>query len=91
MNMTSMKSKLKGMKMPSKPMAEKEAAEDLDLESLEAAAPEAEMVEGEGEMGMEMESALMDISDEELLAEVKARGLSLDAAPEMEESETAAY
>lgn len=90
--MKMLKDKLKGMKMPAKPMGEEEAGQDLELELAGEDEPmEAEM--GEGEEGMEMEEGgpadmLADISDEDLLKEFKARGLSLDAEmPEGEEEE----
>lgn len=83
--------KLKGMKMPSKGMAEKEASDDLDLESLgagEEGSPEEEAAESPEEEKKEMASGegdmLDSLSDEELLHEIMKRGL----APEVEKMDS---
>jgi len=79
-----MKKELMKLAMPSKKAPEMEAGMDLEGLSLD---DESDMEEGmaEEDMAMDMEdsgdgkaSPLADIADEELLAEVKARGLSLE-------------
>lgn len=81
---------LKKLKMPQKPIGEKEAEMDLDMElgEMEGAekmpedmmAPEGEEDEM-GEMAPE-EELFKDIDDDMLIAEMKKRGLSLDGAKE---------
>ncbi len=85
--------KLKGMKMPSKSMPEKEASDDLDLESLGEEAEGAEMASAAApEMGAEMamDGELAELSDEDLLQEVMKRGLASElekmSSPAAEES-----
>lgn len=74
---------LKGKKMPMKPMKESAADEELELDmpmsdeemgSEEADADMLPMDEGSDEQASE----LADISDDDLIAEFKLRGLSLD-------------
>ena len=77
--------KLKAMQMPSS-MAEKEVNQDLEMEMMD------EMPEDEMEMAEEMpedeqmDSPLADFSDDELMQELQARGLSVEE-PEMEEED----
>ncbi len=91
--------KLKGMKMPA-PAAEKEAADDLDLESLGEAEAEGESPEMEASEGMEEEMAegemgeMDGIPDEDLVAEIVKRGLQSEVAAvgsSEESSESAPY
>jgi hypothetical protein len=81
------KKSIKSMvKMPEKRMGEKEAELDFSaLEELEGPMDEVmteEDMEGEEE---EMPSMLADIADDELIAEMKKRGLSLSEDMEAEE------
>lgn len=77
------KSKLDKLKMP-----EKRADEEMDMLELSEESPEMEAAEGEemAEMGAEEAapeaepSALEAVSDDELVAEMKKRGLKLDEA-----------
>jgi hypothetical protein len=81
--------KMKAMPMPKKPMGAKEA--DMDLESM-LAEEQAEPAEGseemespeyqaaEEEMGVEMHPA-ESLSDDELLMELKKRGLMAKSSP----------
>lgn len=79
--------KLRSMAMPKKPMGAKEA--EIDLESLmqaepETEAPAGEMSEESGYIGPEMEAApagLEQMSDKELLDELKKRGLMSKHSP----------
>lgn len=85
-------SKLKKMKMPKKP-SEMEMGEEYGMEMEESEEkPEMEMELSElEEVAPEMEapesSMLADIPDEELMAELKKRGLSSKMKMEEEESE----
>ncbi len=88
---------LKKIKMPAKPMGEKEAEMDLDMElGAEDAEMPAEpkmpgMQEEQDDEMAEMapeEELFKDIDDDMLVAEMKKRGLTLDDKPaEEEESE----
>jgi len=74
---------MKKMAMPSKKAPEMEAELDLEGLSLDDEPMPEDMAEGEedllaGEEMPEGNEMLADIADEELLAEVKARGLSLE-------------
>ncbi len=88
------KDKLKEMKMPGKPMAEEELDLDLAMDdelSMDEEMPEdMEMMEDEEGEDMEM-SPLEDISDEDLMEEMKKRGLmpdeEIEEEPEIEEDE----
>jgi len=81
---------MKKMAMPSKKAPEIEADMDLESLSLDDEPSEADMeMEGEedllaGEEAAPSNEMLADIADEELLAEVKARGLSLEPSDEEE-------
>lgn len=83
------KDKLKDMKMP-KGMAEEELDLDMAMDdelSMDEEMPEdMEMMEDEEGEDMEM-SPLEDISDEDLMEEMKKRGLMPDEEIEMEEEE----
>lgn len=76
------KEMLKKMQMPKKPMAEEEAEMDLGLEMGDMEdmpmEPEMPMPEGEEEMAEGEISPLADLGDEEIINELKSRGLSLD-------------
>ena len=74
----SRKDQLKALKMPKKSMAEDEAA--TDLESLgspdDSAAPEdASALPADESHGLSESPALDDVSDDDLVAEMKKRGL----------------
>ncbi len=80
-----MPSKFSKVKMPEKPAKEMEAAEELEMDfpmedemaadaEAELDADEMEMPAEEGEMASDMDA----ISDDELLAELKRRGLSAE-------------
>lgn len=71
------------LKMPEKPMAESEAEMDLGMEAGEEEMPMEDEVMPEGEMMMD-EEGLAIYSDEELLEELKLRGLSGEEMPEDE-------
>lgn len=76
--------KLKGMSMPKKPASQQEA--DLDLAMLGNPDMDPEMAEGEAEgmeLGMELgaEMPLDSLSDDELLSELKKRGLMSKSSP----------
>lgn len=81
-----LKSKLK---MPAKPMADRAAEEEVDmdiadLDMLAAEDPEAMIAEEDLDMAeLEEPAPLQDISDDELLAEAIARGLMPE--PELED------
>jgi hypothetical protein len=84
-----LKSKLK---MPAKPMADRAAEEEVDMDiadlDLLAAEPEADIMAEEEDLDMaelEEPGLLQDISDDELLAEAVARGLMPE--PELEDAE----
>lgn len=93
---------LRSKKMPAKPMKMVEADDEL---ALDMPADDEELGAEEAEMDLEMDPAaeepmmdekalsdmMADVSDDDLIAEMKARGLSMDdseeAAPEVEEAE----
>lgn len=77
-----MKQDFKKMSMPSKQLEEKEAEMDMDMLGEDLGMSEdMDMAEA----GMSEMADLEMIADEELLAEVKKRGLSLENMPEAEE------
>lgn len=77
-----MKKDFKKMSMPSKKVEEKEAEMDMDMLGEDLGMSEdMDMAEA----GMSEMADLEMIADEELLAEVKKRGLSLEDMPETEE------
>ena len=76
---------LKSIKMPKQKMAEDEAALDLELLGSEEDMPEGgDSEEMSSEEPMEGSSVLSEVSDEELLAELKSRGL-IEGGEEMKE------
>ena len=80
--------KLNKMKMPAKPMAEQEAGADMDMAMADMPMEDEAAMEGEP-MDQEMAEAgagdmLADISDDDLMAEIKKRGLQMPAGEEPE-------
>lgn len=79
--------------MPKKPMGEMEADQDLMMEDMgmgEEKMPMEPEMEEEGDAGVEPEEDMFaDFSDEDILAEAKKRGLSLESeeSPEDEEED----
>lgn len=76
------KERLEKMEMPA-PESAKDEMLELDEMELEA--------DFEDEEGMDEESPLADISDDELIEEMKLRGLELDSADEDMEAEEMDY
>jgi hypothetical protein len=86
------KEMLKKMAMPSKKAPEMEAEMDLEGLSLDDEPMPEDMAEGEedlldGEEAAPSNEMLADVSDDELLEEIKARGLSLDSEEDMSEED----
>jgi len=81
---------MKKMKMPKTRMAEQEAEMDMGMLGEELGMMDGESMSDMEEQSAEIGSAPMDLellADEELLAEVKKRGLSLADMPEEEAEE----
>ena len=83
------------MKMPSKRADEMAMDEELSMDLADLELPEDELAEEDEDLDLadleegeeEMPSPLEDISDEELMAEFEARGLSIEAEEADEEED----